>query len=131
MPVFVYKAITENGTIVKNKVEDINRKSLIKKLKRNNLTPINVVQVGGTKLNNKSGKKQKRNVNDISDLTEGVNVEDYIQRYNRDEPRSLLKRLKVYFTLWFWVISTKYIYEYVFKRSPFNYLWYWIKKRSY
>ena len=45
MPIFVYRAVTEKGTIVRNKVEDINRKNLIKKLKRNNLTPINIVQV--------------------------------------------------------------------------------------
>ena len=38
MPVFVYRAVTKNGTIVRNRVDDISRKSLIKKLKRNDLT---------------------------------------------------------------------------------------------
>ena len=64
MPIFVYRAVTDNGTIVRNKVEDINRKSLIKKLKRNNLTPINIVQVN--RIVAKSKQKQKRNVNDVS-----------------------------------------------------------------
>ena len=36
MPIFVYRAVTEDGTIVRNKVEDINRKNLIKKLKTTN-----------------------------------------------------------------------------------------------
>ena len=58
MPIFVYRAVTENGTIVRNKVEDINRKNLIKKLKSNNLTPINIVQVN--RIVAKSKQKQKR-----------------------------------------------------------------------
>ena len=58
MPIFVYRAVTNNGTIVRNKVEDINRKSLIKKLKRNNLTPINIVQVN--RIVSKRTQKQKR-----------------------------------------------------------------------
>ena len=45
MPTFVYRAVTEGGDIVRNRVEDINRKSLIRKLKNNNLMPINIVQV--------------------------------------------------------------------------------------
>ena len=36
MPTFVYRAVTQNGDIVKNRVEDINRKNLIRKLKKNN-----------------------------------------------------------------------------------------------
>ena len=37
MPTFVYRAVNEKGTIVRNRVEDINKKSLIRKLKNNNL----------------------------------------------------------------------------------------------
>ena len=45
MPTFRYKAITENGTIVENRVEEVNRKNLIMKLKNNKLMPINIEQV--------------------------------------------------------------------------------------
>ena len=44
MPSFFYRAVTEDGKIVRNKVEEINRKALIKKLIRNGLTPIAVRQ---------------------------------------------------------------------------------------
>ena len=44
MPSYIYKAVTENGQIVRNRVEDVSRLSLMKKLKRNNLTPITIVQ---------------------------------------------------------------------------------------
>ena len=37
MPVFVYRAVTDKGKIGRNKVDDISRKSLIKKLRRNKL----------------------------------------------------------------------------------------------
>lgn len=96
MPIFVYRAVTNSGTIVRNKVEDISRKSLIKKLKRNNLTPINIVQV--SRIITKSRQKQKRNVNDVSDIIEGTNIEDYINNSNQGEKKSLLKRLGINIT---------------------------------
>lgn len=89
MPVFSYKAVTENGTIVRNKVDDFSRKSLIKKLKRNNLTPISIVQV--TRIAPLSKKKQKRNINDINDIVEGANP--YTNENSSHEKTSFLKRL--------------------------------------
>lgn len=88
MPTYKYRAVTDTGNIVQNKVEDINRKSLIKKLKRNNLTPINIVQVNASIFNRKI-KKQKKNTSEISD--------NYSVRENRNEyeKKSLLKRLGI------------------------------------
>ena len=60
MPTFVYRAVTENGTIVRKRVEDINKKLLIKKLKNNKMLPISVVQVNKVILTSK--KKQKKNL---------------------------------------------------------------------
>ena len=40
MPEYVYRAITREGVIVKNRVESGNKQSLIKRLKEGNLTPI-------------------------------------------------------------------------------------------
>ena len=45
MPIYVYRAITDKGIIVKNRVEDLSRNNLIKKLRKNNLTPIKITQV--------------------------------------------------------------------------------------
>ena len=61
MPTFVYKAVTQDGTIVRNRVDDINRKNLIRKLKNNNLMPINIVQVD--RIISKSKQKQRKNIN--------------------------------------------------------------------
>ena len=93
MPIFVYRAVTNNGTIVRNKVEDINRKSLIKKLKRNNLTPINIVQVN--RIVSKRTQKQKRNINDVNDIIKDVDTESYFNTTERPEKVSLLKRMGI------------------------------------
>ena len=42
MPVFICKSLTPQGQIVKTRVEDLNRVSCIKKLKKNGMTPISV-----------------------------------------------------------------------------------------
>lgn len=94
MPVFVYRAVTENGTIVRNKVDDLSRKSLIKKLKRNNLTPINIVQVNRTI--SKSKQKQKRNIKDVNDIIENAN--NYTISSQPKEQKSLLKKAGINIT---------------------------------
>ena len=44
MPTFKYEAVTKNGLLVKNKMEETNKENCIKILKRNGLTPISVKQ---------------------------------------------------------------------------------------
>ena len=63
MPLYLYKAIDKLGNIVKNKVEDISKNSLLYKLKRNELTPIEIVELKGRR--NKANKN-KRNIKNIS-----------------------------------------------------------------
>ena len=63
MPVYAYRAMTRSGQEVKNKVEDVNRFSLIRKLKRNDLLPISVTQINLNKMKNQ--KTRKRNSSDI------------------------------------------------------------------
>lgn len=87
MPTFVYRAVNKNGAIVRNRVEDINRKNLIRKLKNNNLMPINIVQVDRIIISRK--QKQKRNINS-SDTIIDENL------FINDEPKkqkSVLKKL--------------------------------------
>lgn len=96
MPIFVYRAVTNNGTIVRNKVEDINRKSLIKKLKRNNLTPINIVQVN--RIVSKRTQKQKRNISDVNDIVKDIDAGNYFNVTERPEKVSLLKRMGINIT---------------------------------
>lgn len=93
MPTFVYRAATENGTIVRNKVEDINKKMLIRKLKNNNLMPISVVQVN--KLVFRSNKKQKKNINDASEIIENSS---YLDSTIQSEKKTFFQRLGINIT---------------------------------
>ena len=62
MPLYIYKAVTEKGQVVRNRVEELNRFILLKKLKSNKLMPIQVTQIQVNKKASKGMKKQKKNV---------------------------------------------------------------------
>ena len=44
MPVYIYKSMTQNGQLVRGRIEDVNKINCVKRLKRNGLTPISVTQ---------------------------------------------------------------------------------------
>lgn len=90
MPTFVYRAVTNDGTIVRNRVDEINRKILIKKLKNNDLMPINIVQVNTIVF--KKRKKQKKNIN-VNEMLE--NTTSIINDKSDIKKQSLFKRLGI------------------------------------
>lgn len=71
MATFNFRALTEDGRIVRNKVEEGNKITLIHKLKNNGLYPISVTQLGAKK--NKSVKKRK-NTSNINSTIEKINT---------------------------------------------------------
>lgn len=71
MATFNYRALTEDGRIVTNKVEEGNKITLVKKLKSNGLQPISIVQRNARKT--KSVRK-KRNINNVQSVLEKVNT---------------------------------------------------------
>ena len=104
MPTFVYKAVTPEGNIIRNKVDDINRKNLIRKLKNNNLTPINIVQVD--RVVAKSKQKQKRNImpmDNVFDSTRYMEMKDkkknnVLKKLNSNITQKITTRDLVIFT---------------------------------
>ena len=76
MPTYRYRALTENGVIVTNVMEEGSKYLVIKKLRRNNLTPISVNK---SLQRAKSKRKVRRNTNDISDLLKGIDTTTLIQ----------------------------------------------------
>lgn len=71
MSTFNYRAATEDGRIVKNRAEEGNRITLIKKLKANGLYPISITQ---TATKRKATVKKRRNVSNIQEVLENVNT---------------------------------------------------------
>lgn len=70
MPIYRYRAITENGVIVSNTVEESSRYLAIKKLKRNNLVPIQIQK----SLQRKKAKKNVRKNASIEEILKDVDT---------------------------------------------------------
>jgi len=76
MPEYIYRAVTSKGQIVRNRVEDVNRNTLIKKLKNNDLLPISITQVG---YKSRKTKVNKRNMMDIDDIMKQADSANILQ----------------------------------------------------
>lgn len=76
MPEYIYRAITSKGQVVRNRVEDVNRNTLIAKLKNNNLLPISITQVG---YKSKKTKVNKRNIMDVDDIMRQADSANVLQ----------------------------------------------------
>lgn len=66
MPTYIYKAVNSDGRIVRNRVEEGNKISLMRKLKANGLSPISITQTIARR--NKTANKKKRNVNNVQEV---------------------------------------------------------------
>ena len=74
MPEYVYKAVDENGIIVKNRVQDKSKQNLIKKLKLNGLMPIDVTQVSFGKYKKGGMKRNITNIDEIMQLANSASI---------------------------------------------------------
>ena len=74
MPIYRYRAITENGVIVTNTIEESSKYAAIKRLKRNNLMPINVEKSLQRRKAKKTTRKNTRGVDDILKNVDTTNL---------------------------------------------------------
>lgn len=70
MAEFIYRAVTKNGIIVRNRIEDANKQSVILRLKASDLTPIEITKL---KTSSRMKRKPKKNIRDIGDLNSMAN----------------------------------------------------------
>lgn len=123
MPVYMYKAVTQSGQIVRNRVEDVSRQNLIKKLRNNGLLPISVTQSGYNRSKKKTKNVKRRNVNEIEDVLKNANTAN-IGRVRTKRSLSLIERINLTFarqekiTLRDVVIFTQNFY--LLKKANFN-----------
>lgn len=92
MAVFVYRGITKQGQLVKNKVEEASKQKLIKRLKSNGIVPIEIVQTAYQR--NNVARQKKRNITDIEEIMKNVNTTKIIKSEKRE--RSMKETLNVY-----------------------------------
>lgn len=71
MPVYYYKAVTQDGMVIRNRVEEPSKMTLVKKLKNNNCIPISIVQ---TAYKSRQKKTKKKNVTNIQEVMKNVNT---------------------------------------------------------
>lgn len=98
MPLYIYKAVTEKGQVVRNRVEELNRFVLLKKLKNNGLMPIKVTQIQMNKKANRVIKKQKRNVERSDSVLKTVREQEIERNITSKTKRFSQKAKKVLFT---------------------------------
>ena len=92
MPVYVYKAVTDKGLIIRNKVEESSKETLVKRLKNNNITPIEIVQVA---YKGKAQNKKKKNITNIQEIMKNVNTTQIGQRQSAKQI-STIEKLNLY-----------------------------------
>ena len=92
MPVYEYKAITAKGMIVTNKIEEENRKAVLNKLKRNELTTISVVELKAASRRKK--KKKKKNIKDVQDMLKDINTANINTNRADRKKVSFLKKIQ-------------------------------------
>ena len=85
MAVYVYRGITKQGQLIKNKVEEASKLKLIKRLKSNGIIPIEIVQTAYKK--NGAVRQKKRNTTDIEEIMKNVNT----TKINKSEKRTRRK----------------------------------------
>lgn len=71
MPIYIYKAVTSSGLIVRNRVEAGSKQNLIRLLKDNDLMPITIEQM---KYSEKKKKTKKKNIKDVEEIMKNVNT---------------------------------------------------------
>ncbi len=98
MPLYIYKAVTEKGQVVRNRVEELSRFILLKKLKRNGLMPIKVTQIQRSSKINKSVKKQRKNVESNNSVLKSVREQQIAKNIASQNQTFAQKAKKVLFS---------------------------------
>lgn len=98
MPLYIYKAVTEKGQIVRNRVEELNKFVLLRKLKNNGLMPIKVTQIQVNKKASKIIKKQKKNVESSDSVLKDVRAQEIARNMTSRSSRFAQKAKKILFS---------------------------------
>ena len=88
MPEYVYRAADENGLIIRNRITEKSKQSLIRRLKANGMTPIEVTQVSFCKY-------KKNNQESIAKVEELMKIADATAIEKKKNKRSFSVKEKV------------------------------------
>lgn len=71
MPEYIYRAVDSNGLIIRSRVTEKSKQNLIKRLKTNGMTPIDIVQ---TRVSSSKKKAKKNNMANVEELMKVANT---------------------------------------------------------
>lgn len=91
MPTYMYKAVTDKGQVIRNKIESASKQNVIRILKENDLVPITVEQLS---YNTKRKRAKKRNITDMQEIMKNVNTTEINTKKNT---LSTKERINTYF----------------------------------
>ena len=94
MPLYIYKAATHDGQVVRNRVEEMNRFVLLKKLKSAGLMPIQIAEVHRSSRASKVAKKQRRNIEGSNSVLKTVREEEIAKRVNISRGKEFAAKAK-------------------------------------
>lgn len=92
MPVYMYKAVTKSGVVVRNKVESSSKENLMQSIKNGDLIPISIEEI--SERSRKTFKKRKKNVTDIREIIKDVNT---TQLGNSQKALTTKEKISLYF----------------------------------
>ena len=71
MPTYKYRAVTEEGLMLTNRVESASKQTLLRALKNNGLMPITIEQVA---YSSRAQRKKKKNIKNIEEIMKNANT---------------------------------------------------------
>lgn len=89
MPTYLYKAVTNTGLVIRNRVEANSKQTLLRTLKDNDLMPITIEQVSYSV---KKKKTKKKNIKDIEEIMSNVNT----TRIDTKKQTTLREKINMY-----------------------------------
>ena len=92
MPTYLYKAVNTRGEVVRNRVESGSKRVLVRLLKDNDLTPVEIQQVGARGIATRN--KKRKNINQLQEIMENVNTTSIV-RQRKDE--TIKEKISKYF----------------------------------
>ena len=76
MAVYIYKAMTKSGMIVRNRVESPTKQNLVKILKNNGMLPISIDKMP---YGQKKQKVKRKNVADMNEFMKNINTTEIVK----------------------------------------------------
>lgn len=88
MPEYIYRAVDENGIMVRSRITEKSKQNLVKRLKANGMTPIDVVQTS-------FGKYQRNTKSGLTNIEELMKVANNNDVYKKNQTRKFSTKERV------------------------------------